>query len=264
MRRHRPEGGILADAVGGGDGAWRSRHVRSMAETMSAETLAPAIATDKRIFIADKRNLLHVKHHGHRPGLHLPRSGRERQLHRCCRTAAPDADGGERTDPRPGRAARPAPVRAQQGRRAPDARRASASPAMPLPWCRSGSGPATRWALPPGRRDGPASAASSASGIPCWRTGLVRMHRERLGDRASGPRSTPRRACSTVCRRARLDLAVLYNPPQRQDPVAELLVEEKLVLVTSDPGGALLPEHYVHVDWARLSPPITRPPFPSW
>jgi DNA-binding transcriptional LysR family regulator len=46
-----------------------------------------------------------------------------------------------------------------------------------------------------------------------------------------------------------LDLAVLYNPPARPDLVLELIAEEKLVMVTTDPGGKLLADDYVYVDW---------------
>jgi hypothetical protein len=46
-----------------------------------------------------------------------------------------------------------------------------------------------------------------------------------------------------------LDLAVLYNPPPWPALVAELLLEEKLVLVTTSPDGMMAPERYVHVDW---------------
>jgi DNA-binding transcriptional LysR family regulator len=48
-----------------------------------------------------------------------------------------------------------------------------------------------------------------------------------------------------------LDLAVLYNPPQRPELVAELLAEEKLILVTSADDGTLDPEHYIYVDWGE-------------
>jgi len=47
-----------------------------------------------------------------------------------------------------------------------------------------------------------------------------------------------------------LDLAIMYAPQQRPGVRVELLLEEKLVLVTTDPdvtGPA--PENYVYVDW---------------
>ena len=47
-----------------------------------------------------------------------------------------------------------------------------------------------------------------------------------------------------------LDIAVVYAPQQRPGLRIELLIEEKLVLVTSDARGRRpRPEDYVHVDW---------------
>ena len=46
-----------------------------------------------------------------------------------------------------------------------------------------------------------------------------------------------------------LDLAVLYNPPQRPDLIADLLVEEKLIMVATASDRVLSPEQYVYVDW---------------
>ena len=47
-----------------------------------------------------------------------------------------------------------------------------------------------------------------------------------------------------------LDLAVVYAPPQRPGIIAELLVEEKLVAVTShERNGSIEDEDYVYVDW---------------
>lgn len=47
-----------------------------------------------------------------------------------------------------------------------------------------------------------------------------------------------------------LDLAVVYAPPHRTGIVPELLLEEALVAVTTDPGGADLPgDSQVFVDW---------------
>ena len=48
-----------------------------------------------------------------------------------------------------------------------------------------------------------------------------------------------------------LDLAVLYNPPQRPELVLELLAEEKLVLVTTAADGGVRPEDYILVDWGE-------------
>jgi len=46
-----------------------------------------------------------------------------------------------------------------------------------------------------------------------------------------------------------LDLAVVYAPPPREGLVSELLLEEKLIMVTTDAHGTVDPERYVHVDW---------------
>jgi DNA-binding transcriptional LysR family regulator len=46
-----------------------------------------------------------------------------------------------------------------------------------------------------------------------------------------------------------LDAAVLYSPPRRPNLVVELLAEEKLVMVTTEPDGRHDPERYIHVDW---------------
>ncbi|WP_337186364.1 LysR family transcriptional regulator [Phenylobacterium sp.] len=48
-----------------------------------------------------------------------------------------------------------------------------------------------------------------------------------------------------------LDVAVLYSPPQRPELVLELLVEEKLVLVTTADDGEVRPEDYIFVDWGE-------------
>ena len=58
-----------------------------------------------------------------------------------------------------------------------------------------------------------------------------------------------------------LDLAVLYNPPQRPDLIADLLVEEKLIMVATASDRVLSPEQYVYVDWGRPSQQIIRQPF---
>jgi DNA-binding transcriptional LysR family regulator len=49
-----------------------------------------------------------------------------------------------------------------------------------------------------------------------------------------------------------LDLAVVYAPPQRPGVVSELLVDEKLVAVSTDAEREdLIAEDYVYVDWGR-------------
>jgi LysR family transcriptional regulator, flagellar master operon regulator len=47
-----------------------------------------------------------------------------------------------------------------------------------------------------------------------------------------------------------LDLAIMYAPQQRPGVHVELLLEEKLVFVTTDPDAiGCTPENYVYVDW---------------
>lgn len=48
-----------------------------------------------------------------------------------------------------------------------------------------------------------------------------------------------------------LDVAVLYSPGPRPDLVLELLVEEKLVLVTTAPDGSVDADNYIFVDWGE-------------
>jgi DNA-binding transcriptional LysR family regulator len=48
-----------------------------------------------------------------------------------------------------------------------------------------------------------------------------------------------------------LDIAVVYAPRQRPGLRIELLIEEKLILVSTSPGEAPRPDSYVYVDWGR-------------
>ncbi len=48
-----------------------------------------------------------------------------------------------------------------------------------------------------------------------------------------------------------LDIAVLYSPPPRAELVLELLVEEKLILVTTGEDDVIRPEDYLFVDWGE-------------
>jgi DNA-binding transcriptional LysR family regulator len=46
-----------------------------------------------------------------------------------------------------------------------------------------------------------------------------------------------------------LDLALVYNPPRQSGLVCELLLEEKLVMVTNAAHRRFDPKQYVYVDW---------------
>ena len=48
-----------------------------------------------------------------------------------------------------------------------------------------------------------------------------------------------------------LDLAVVYAPPHRTGIVTELLIDEKLVAVTTGDGGDPSSDDYVYVDWGQ-------------
>ena len=48
-----------------------------------------------------------------------------------------------------------------------------------------------------------------------------------------------------------LDVAVVYAPHPRRGMRAELLLEERLVLVTTDPKAAVDPDSYVYVEWGQ-------------
>lgn len=103
-------------------------------------------------------------------------------------------------------------------------------------------------ALPPGRDEGVSVGGELSLWHPLMADWLIWMHhvcpevalRAEVGDGA--------RLLDGV-QDGSLDLAVLYNPPQRPGLVCELLAEEKLVMVTSAPDGQLRHEQYVYVDW---------------
>ncbi|HMN73498.1 MAG TPA: LysR family transcriptional regulator [Rhodoblastus sp.] len=106
-------------------------------------------------------------------------------------------------------------------------------------------------ALPRGREDGVSIGGELSLWHPLLADWLVWMHREcpeiALRAEVDNPASL-----LTRVQDGSLDLAVLYNPPARPNLVAELLREEKLVLVTTSPNGELNPEHYIHVDWSPV------------
>ncbi|KAK43009.1 LysR family transcriptional regulator [Caballeronia jiangsuensis] len=103
-------------------------------------------------------------------------------------------------------------------------------------------------ALPPGRDEGVSLGAELSLWHPLMADWLIWMHREcpevALRAEVDSPLSLLDRVHG-----GSLDLAVLYNPPQRVDLVSELLVEEKLVMVTSEANGLMHPEQYIYVDW---------------
>lgn len=122
-------------------------------------------------------------------------------------------------------------------------------------------------ALPPGRAAGMALGCEPSLWDPVVPQWLVWM-------KAHAPQFAVRteiRASAVLLERilnGTLDLAILYAPPHRPGLRVELLLQETLVLVTTDPLLAHpAPDHYVHVDWspdfseqhARAFPHLARP-----
>jgi DNA-binding transcriptional LysR family regulator len=60
-----------------------------------------------------------------------------------------------------------------------------------------------------------------------------------------------------------LDLAVLYDAPAQPGLTAELIVNEKLVMVTTSKGRSPSIDDYVHVDWGPLYNESVRAAFPE-
>ncbi|HEX7913059.1 MAG TPA: LysR family transcriptional regulator [Paraburkholderia sp.] len=103
-------------------------------------------------------------------------------------------------------------------------------------------------ALPPGREEGVSLGGELSLWHPLLADWLIWMHRECPEIALRAEVDNPMRLLDRV-HDGSLDLAVLYNPPQRPDLVSELLLEEKLVMVTSARNGAMNPASYIYVDW---------------
>ena len=89
---------------------------------------------------------------------------------------------------------------------------------------------------------------SSVFGVRSWPTGSSGCTIEFPKIALRAEVDTPARLLDRV-QDGSLDLAVLYNPPQRPDLIADLLVEEKLIMVATASDRVLSPEQYVYVDW---------------
>lgn len=103
-------------------------------------------------------------------------------------------------------------------------------------------------ALPPGRMEGVSVGGELSLWHPLLADWLIWMHRECPEIALRAEVDSPASLLTRVQDGA-LDLAVLYNPPPWPNLVTELLLEEKLVLVTTSPDGMLMPDSYVYVDW---------------
>jgi DNA-binding transcriptional LysR family regulator len=105
-------------------------------------------------------------------------------------------------------------------------------------------------ALPPGREEALSVGGEPSLWHPLLADWLIWMHHVCPEVALRADVEMPERLLDRV-HDGTLDLAVVYHPPDRPGLVCELLMEEKLVLVSSEPEGAIDPRRYVHVEWGR-------------
>ncbi|WCT79336.1 LysR family transcriptional regulator [Novosphingobium humi] len=106
-------------------------------------------------------------------------------------------------------------------------------------------------ALPPGRQTVVTIGAELSLWSPLLRHWLIWMRRECPDIAVSTQIDTADRLMEQV-QDGTLDVAVLYAAPSRPGIVAELLFEEKLVLVRTTPTSVeLTPEDHVQIDWGE-------------
>ncbi|RYD62242.1 MAG: LysR family transcriptional regulator [Verrucomicrobiaceae bacterium] len=104
-------------------------------------------------------------------------------------------------------------------------------------------------ALPPGRETVVTIGAELSLWSPLLRHWLLWMRRECPEIAISTQIDTSEHLMSQI-QDGSLDVAVLYAAPSRPGVIAELLFEEKLVLVRTTPlDNPLSPEDYVQIDW---------------
>ncbi|MDY0884792.1 LysR family transcriptional regulator [Dongia soli] len=109
-------------------------------------------------------------------------------------------------------------------------------------------------ALPPGRAAVVSVGAELSLWSPLLSDWLIWMHRESPDIALRAEVDTPQRLLDRVQDGA-LDLALLYSPEQRPELVIELLIEEQLVMVSTEPPPSGQPparprlDDYIYVDW---------------
>jgi DNA-binding transcriptional LysR family regulator len=103
-------------------------------------------------------------------------------------------------------------------------------------------------ALPPGREDGIGIGGELSLWHPLLADWLVWMHRNCPEIALRAEVGHPGHLLDQV-QDGTLDVALLYNPPQRAGLVTELLLEEKLIMVTSSADQQMRPDAYIYVDW---------------
>lgn len=106
-------------------------------------------------------------------------------------------------------------------------------------------------ALPPGRETVVTIGAELSLWSPLLRHWLLWVRRECPEFAVSTQIDTSERLMERV-QEGSLDVAVLYAAPRRPGVIAELLFEEKLVLVRTTPTDKpLSPEDHVQIDWGE-------------
>src|SRR5690606_5079712 len=106
-------------------------------------------------------------------------------------------------------------------------------------------------ALPPGRETVVTIGAELSLWSPLLRHWLLWMRRARPEIAVSTQIAASDRLMEQV-QDGSLDVAVLYAAPSRPGVIAELLFEEKLVLVRTTPASRPLgPEDHVQIDWGE-------------
>ena len=103
-------------------------------------------------------------------------------------------------------------------------------------------------AVPGGREQAVTIGGEHSLWNPLLRDWLIWMRRECADVAVRVQIDAPDRLLEQV-QDGVLDLALLYAPPRRPGVVAELLIEEQLVAVATQPGGDSFGEDYVFVDW---------------
>lgn len=106
-------------------------------------------------------------------------------------------------------------------------------------------------ALAPGRETVVTIGAELSQWNPLMRNWLLWMRRECPEVAISAHIDTAEQLMEQV-QAGTLDVAILYAAPVRPGVIAELLYEDKLVLVRTPPAGEpIAPDDHVHVDWGE-------------
>ncbi len=119
-------------------------------------------------------------------------------------------------------------------------------------------------ALPPGSPMAVTVGVELSLWDPLLRHWLQWMRRE-CPDIALRVRIAPPDALMAQVQDGSLDVAVLYGAPQMPGVITELLMEERLVLLSTGPdsGDPLSPAHHVRVDWGEDFDARYRAAFPD-